>query len=191
MSKFLNIIKPQADDTILDVGGTTYNWELIDFKNKIVLLNLTAESDNNKPDHYSVVVGDGTALQYADNAFDIVFSNSVIEHVGSFEKQQDFAREAIRVGKKIWIQTPAKEFFFEPHLITPFVHWLPNEVQKKILRNFSVWGWLTRPDQDYINGFVDQTRLLTYPEMQSLFPNCKIIKEKFLFMTKAYIVVKQ
>lgn len=190
MLKFLNIMNPQPTDTILDVGGTAFNWELVDYKNKVVLLNLTKEDDQGRADNFSFVIGDGTALEYADNEFDIVFSNSVIEHVGSFEKQQAYGREVMRVGKRIWIQTPAKSFFFEPHLITPFVHWLPKELQKKLLRNFSVWGWITRPDQQYINDFVDQTRLVSFEEVKEIFPGCQILRERFLFMTKAFIVIK-
>src|ERR1035438_7160577 len=99
MLRFIKIIKPQSTDNILDVGGTAYNWELINFNNKVVLLNLIKESDNDKPDKFSIVVGDGTSLEYADNEFDIVFSNSVIEHVGSYQKQEKFALEVARARK--------------------------------------------------------------------------------------------
>ena len=191
MENFLKTIAPQPTERILDVGGDLYNWNLMGYKNEVVLLNLAAEI-NNSPDsssNFSFVIGDGTALQYGDKEFDILFSNSTIEHVGTLEKQKDFANEVCRVGKRIWIQTPAKEFFFEPHYITPFIHWLPKDLQKKLLR-FSVWGLITRADRQYIDNIVDQNRLLSLPEVEELFPGCTIIKEKFLFMTKAYLIVK-
>jgi len=56
-------------------------------------------------------------LNYSDNEFDICFSNSVIELVGSFEDQRKFANEIRRVGRKLWVQTPARSFFFEPHYL--------------------------------------------------------------------------
>ena len=37
----------------------------------------------------------------ADGAFDIVFSNSVIEHVGDAASQARFAREVMRVGRAL------------------------------------------------------------------------------------------
>lgn len=192
MKKFLKVIDPQPNEKILDVGGTIFNWRLINYKNGVVLLNLVIPTviDEKLPSDFSFVVGDGTDLKYSDKEYDICFSNSVIEHVGALENQKMFAQEICRVGKRIWIQTPAKSFFIEPHYITPFVHWIPNRYQKKLLRNFSIWGLITRPTQQYINDFVDQTRLLTYNEVKDLFPDCIIKKERFLFMTKSYLIVK-
>lgn len=187
------MIDPKSTDKILDVGGSVYNWKLIDYRNDVVLLNiLTPESKNDELlSNFSFVIGDGTDLKYKDKEFDICYSNSVIEHVGSYEKQKKFAQEVCRVGKQIWIQTPAKSFFFEPHYITPFVHWLPNSLQKKLLRNFSIWGLITRPSQQYIDDFVDQTRLLSYREIKHIFPDCTIKRERIMFMTKAYLVLKK
>lgn len=186
----MNIIRPKPDQSILDVGGTAFNWNLINYSGKVTLLNLTMPERTESPQNYNFVVGDGTSLQYKDDEFDILFSNSVIEHVGTYEQQKKFADEACRVGKKIWIQTPAKSFFLEPHYITPFIHFLPKRLQKKMLRNFSVWGLIARPSQKNIDNIVEQTRLLGYDELKKLFPDCEILKEKFLFTTKAYIVLK-
>jgi len=190
MLKFIKVIDTKSAEKVLDVGGTAYNWNLIDYQNEVVLLNLTTPKNTESPSNFSFVVGDGTALQYDDGEFDVLFSNSVIEHVGTFEQQKKFALEVRRVGKKIWLQTPAKSFFIEPHYITPFIHWLPKSWQKRVLRNYSIWGLIARPTQHYIDDFVDQTRLLNFEEINEFFPDCKILKEKFLFMTKAYIVVK-
>ena len=192
MRKFLKIMNPCSNERILDVGGTNFNWRLVDCENEITLLNLTIPTDTEDkyPKNFSFVAGDARDLKYGDKEFDICFSNSVIEHVGTLDDQKRFAKEVCRVGKRIWIQTPAKSFFFEPHYLTPFIHWLPKRYQKKLLKNFSVWGLITRPTKKYIDDFVNQTRLLTYKEIKNLFPECQIKCEKFLFMTKSYIVIK-
>jgi hypothetical protein len=65
----------------------------------------------------------------------------MIEHLYTSENQAQAAREAMRVGKKLWIQTPNRWFPIEPHFLTPFVHWLPEEARKRLVRNFTVWGW--------------------------------------------------
>jgi SAM-dependent methyltransferase len=137
------------------------------------------------------VTGDGTALPYADGSFDVVFSNSVIEHVGDFAKQEQFAREASRVGKALWIQTPAREFFIEPHLIAPFFHWLPAAWQKRVARRFTVWGLMTKPTPQQVHEFLGTIRLLTAAEMRALFPDCEIIVERFLGMPKSYVAVRR
>ena len=78
-------------------------------------------------------------------AYDIGFSNSVIEHVGSWERQQQFASEMRRVAKSLWVQTPAYECPIEPHYMTPLVHYLPLSLQKLIIRWCTVRGWIDRP----------------------------------------------
>ncbi|HEX3384090.1 MAG TPA: methyltransferase domain-containing protein, partial [Mucilaginibacter sp.] len=136
------------------------------------------------------VIGDGTKLGFKDDEFSLVYSNSVIEHLFSFENQKAFANEIKRVGKKYYVQTPAQEFFVEPHVITPFIHWFPEKIQRKLMRNFTVWGLITRPTQDYIDNFLNERKLLTFEAFRSLFPDATIKREKFLFFTKSYIAVK-
>ena len=57
---------------------------------------------------------------FKDKSFDAVFSNSVIEHVGTFEDQKMMANEVIRVTNFYFIQTPNLYFPIEPHFLVPF-----------------------------------------------------------------------
>lgn len=193
MAHFAKIFCPNANTQILDIGGYSSNWNLIGCRSKITLLNLDFESTHTSlaPPNFSFVKGDGTNLFYPDNSFDIVYSNSVIEHLYSYDKQLKFANEARRVSKNLWIQTPAKFFFVEPHLITPFIHFFPKQLQKRLIKNFSIWGLVTRPSQEQVDNFLNEVRLLTYKEMKDLFPDCEIYKEKFLFFTKSYIAIRK
>ena len=142
-------------------------------------------------DQFEFVVGDGCKLGYSDQSFDVLYSNSVIEHVGTYERQQAFAAEARRVGRAVWIQTPARCFLIEPHLVTPFIHFLPRALQSHLLRYCTVWGLMTKPSPRQVKEFLDEVRLLTYAEMQRLFPDCEIRREKFLGMTKSYIAIRK
>ena len=192
MARFVDVFKPNKNTQIIDVGGSAFNWDLIQAKSNITLLNLSKPKVM-LPTHgnYEFVVGDGTALAFADNQFDISYSNSEIEHLHSWEKQKLFASEIRRVGRKVWVQTPAKNFFIEPHFITPFIHYFSKNLQRHMLRNFSVWGWITRPSQKQIDSILHEIRLLTLNEMKELFPDCVIEKEKFLFFTKCFIAIRQ
>lgn len=120
----------------------------------------------------------------------MVYSNSVIEHLGDFENQRLFAAECIRVGQRYYVQTPNKWFFVEPHLITPFIHWMSCEVQWLLLRNFTVWGWITRPSVQECEAFMNSTRLLDKTKLQHLFPDADIWHERFLGLSKSLIAVK-
>ena len=69
---------------------------------------------------FKYVIGDACNLDMlSSKSFDIIYSNSVIEHVGR-ERQKEFANEIMRVGKKYWVQTPYKHFPVEPHFVFPF-----------------------------------------------------------------------
>ena len=131
-----------------------------------------------------------TDLPYSDQSFDIAFSNSLIEHLFIYEKQVKCAQEIRRVGKRLWVQTPAHGFFIEPHLLTPFTHYLPKRWQKRLLKNFTVCGIITRPSPQAIETFLREVRLLNFREMQELFPDCEIRKEKIPFLTKSYIAIR-
>jgi len=192
MKKFEREFNLNNLTNIIDVGGSPYNWQFITAKPSITIINISKSYDwDNAQTNMKLEIGDGTNLQYKDQSFDIAYSNSVIEHLFTTENQQKFAQEINRVGKKYFVQTPAKEFFFEPHLLTPFIHWLPLKMQRKLMKNFTIWGILTRPSQAYIDNFLNERVLLNYKEFKQLFPDAIIYKEKFLWLfTKSYIAIK-
>lgn len=175
---------------ILDVGGTQEFWEKMEFIRddvEVVLYNLFPIIATHPG--LSSKQGDARDMhEFEDRGFDVVFSNSVIEHVGSYEQQRQMAEEVRRVGKKYCIQTPNRYFPVEPHVLLPFFQFLPFRLQVFILSHFrSPWGWKLTSRQeaiDYLRGI----RLLTEKELKSLFPEARIYKEKFLGMTKSFLI---
>jgi hypothetical protein len=190
MIRFAETFRPTAETTVLDVGGTPYNWEQIGARFPITLLNTEPLEADGPGTHYTRVQGSGTQLDFADRSFDIAFSNSVIEHVGSLDAQRAFAQELRRVGRRLWVQTPARSFFFEPHLLTPFIHFLPLAWQRRLVRNFTLWGWITRPSQASVDRMLGGLRLLDDATFRALFPDCEIRRERFLGFTKAFVAVR-
>ncbi len=191
LAKFQALLQPTAETTILDVGGYPGCWPESDCPAHVTCINIDPFPGFVATSRRVMRTGNGCALEFGDQSFDIGFSNSVIEHVGTWENQQKFASEIRRVGGRLWVQTPARCFFIEPHLIAPFIHWLPKRCQRPLLRWFTVWGWLTRPTPAQVDGFLAEVRLLTFGEMQSLFPDCRIERERFLVIfTKSYIAVR-
>ncbi|MCL6258970.1 methyltransferase domain-containing protein [Aquiflexum sp. TKW24L] len=173
---------------ILDIGGMVHFWKdqelLKSGKVEIVILNLSAEVATIH--NLSSMAGDATDLsQFADGSFDLVFSNSVIEHLYTWENQRKMAKEAIRVGKKYFIQTPNRHFFMEAHYALPFVQYLPKNLTRFILTKTKLSRgaqWDPKDAQQYL----DEIRLLTYAEMKTLFPGAKMYKEKFFRMDKSF-----
>jgi len=186
--RFLELYKPDQNCRILDLGGLPHFWR-VPIEAQVTLLNIHPLEDYQlayMPPNMTSVVGDGTRLPFNDREFDIVFSNSVIEHVGTWENQKALAHEVHRVGRSHWVQTPAYEFPVEPHYFTPIVHWLPKRVQRRMLRYFTVWGLLQRPSRQAVDQYIDELRLLRRAEFQSLFPDSEIWTERFLGLPKSY-----
>jgi hypothetical protein len=115
---------------------------------------------------------------------------TVIEHVGTPDAQRAFAEELRRVGRQLWVQTPARSFFFEPHLLAPFIHFLPLSWQRRLVRNFTLWGWITRPSQASVDRMLGELRLLDFVTFRTLFPDCEIRRERFLGVTKVFVAVR-
>lgn len=184
---FFEYFKPDRQSRVLDLGGLPGTWRGYgDFK--VVLVNLLPHPTTDS--RFVNIEGNVLRVPLEGRTFDIVFSNSVIEHLGNWENQQTFASEVKRMGSKYWIQTPARWFPIEPHLIAPFVHYLPRRLQRHLIRWFTVWGWINRPSPEKVQAFLDEVRLLTYSEMKTLFSDAKIIREQFLGLTKSYIALK-
>lgn len=173
---------------IIDVGGRKSNWSLIEAKPDITITNIEFNSYEDGRFHY--VHTDGGMLPYPDNAFDLCYSNSVIEHVGDWDARKRFAEEIRRAAPRYYVQTPNKWFFSDPHTVGFFVHWLPKRWQRKLIRWFTPWGLVDRPDQAKIDALLAEIDLLTVAEMRALFPDAKILKERFLGMTKSIIAVR-
>ena len=190
MADFVRRFSPEKGTRILDVGGFPQFWAETEFDAHITTLNLQpTEVPAAMRDRCQSVVGDGTRLPFGDGEFDIVFSNSVIEHLGSWENQRRFAQEVLRVGRRYYVQTPAREFPVEPHLLAPFIHWLPPSLQRRLARYGTGWGLITKPSPRQVEDFLQEIRLLTFQEFQRLFPDSVILKEKLLGFTKSYSAV--
>lgn len=191
MRRLAKHLRPTAATRILDVGGTALNWRYLSVKAPVTLLNIRPADNMDASVQFEYVLGDGRRLEYADKSFDVAYSNSVIEHLGNWEDQVRFAAELRRVGRQVWMQTPAKECPIEPHYLTPFVHWMPRSWQRRILRNFSFWGITERPSQAKVDSMVDEVRLLSKREVRQLFPDCQILIEWFFCFPKSYIAVRK
>lgn len=188
MKQFFAFLRPAQETRVLDIGGTPQTWisesgEGAQFP--VTLINIH-DYGRIESDRFTSMMGDATQLPFTDAAFDIAFSNSVIEHVGTWEKQQAFALEARRVARRLWIQTPARSFPIEAHLLAPYIQYLPKSVQHRIVR-WTPRGLLT---PDVVHEIVDEVRLLTYKEVKQLFPDCRIVKERLFGLTKSYIAVR-
>jgi hypothetical protein len=178
---FENLLRRvQPPVRILDVGGTEIFWQMVGGCNRdiqITLLNLTEQPVSQA--NFTSVMGDARSLtQFADAEFDVVFSNSVIEHLGAYENQRRMADEVKRVGKRYFIQTPNRNFPIEPHFEFPFFQFMPIRVSAWIASHFAL-GWYGKfPSYEAAKKEIASIHLLSKRELERLFSEATICEEK-------------
>ena len=193
MRLFERTFQITPETSILDVGGAPAIWQYSAVLPRITMLNLPSAVDRSdlRMQH---VAGDGCLLPFRDQSFDIVFSNSVIEHVGSLENQRRFAAEVERVGRSYWIQTPDRHAPFEMHVMLPLIHHLPKPWQRAIIHRFTLWEYLTHPspeDKRFLyHHVIEELRLLDSSEMRQLFSKATILREGVLGIPKSLVAVR-
>lgn len=173
--------------SVLDIGGN-YRWwidHLTWMPARLVLLNLEAFRGRLVPGACHIQAN-ALAVPLRDQSFDLAMSNSVIEHVPD---QAKFAAEMMRVGKRLYCQTPSKWFPIEPHYLGLFVHWLPERFfTHSVHRYLTIHGIVTKPDAKTTAELKKEIHLLSMKDLKRLFPGCHIQTERFLGLPKSYVV---
>jgi SAM-dependent methyltransferase len=168
LRRFFELFEPGPETTVVDVGvtdapfgdGSSDNFfeAMYPWPERITAVGNT-ELDRFAAAFPSVaaVRADGRELPFADGAFDLGFSNAVIEHVaGGREGQRRFLAELCRVAGRVFVTTPNRWLPLDPHSLLPFVHWLPDgELRSRLLR---------------ARGFDDVLDPLGPGELAALFP---------------------
>ena len=183
LALFLETMRPGPETRVIDVGvgdtpfGTepgvaaTHNFfeALYPWPNRI-----TAVSDVPLPNFAQAfpsirtVVANGLELPFAEDEFDIAFSNAVVEHVGAREEQRRFVAELCRVAPRVFVSTPNRWFPVETHTLVPFVHWLPRRHADRAMHALRRENW-------------DQVELLSKSELLALFPaetNARVVESR-------------
>lgn len=197
LALFYDVMKPTSKSKVLDIGAEiktdgSRGLQLIDsylWKSNITAVNLSVKHVSIIKRYYPEVeamVADACELPWPDNYFDIVYSNAVIEHLGSFGNQQRMASEVMRVGKRWFVTTPNRWFPFEFHLRIPLITWFPCRMYLLAGRIIS-YNHVSHKYKRGLNRF--DLRLLTAKGLKRCFPTSRIIKQRVTFMPETLIAI--
>lgn len=186
MRLFLQLVRPESGASVLDLGGQPETWghEALPALD-ITVLNLpgVVEQPPTTRQRLRLIEGDGCRVEMRDRSFAVVYSNSVIEHVGDAVKRAEFAREVSRLGGAYWVQTPSIWFPIEPHCGMPFWWFYPPSLRRAILtrwrRKLPAW-----------TDMVEGATVVSKAELRRLFPDAQILTERVLGIPKSYIAVR-
>lgn len=201
---FLRLMAPHRNATVLDLGGSGGDFAALIHERRPDLRFTVADTEPTRfaaRDRYGFLIAElGTEgpLPFEDGEFDIVLSNSVIEHVtlphercrnevipelewrtAALARQRAFAREIARVGRQYFVQTPHRAFPLDVHLWLPFTGYLSHETARRLVR-WTDRFWIKK------TGVADWN-LLGTREMQELFPGAAIVVERVAGLPKSII----
>lgn len=180
--------------TILDIGGDIDYWKHVGWQNPkfdIFLLNLyentISASDSNK---FHSVIGNALNIPFKKDDFDLIFSNSVIEHVGSIQNQRKFAEEVTRLSNRYIIQTPSFWFPLEPHSLIPFFQFIPHKIRALLIMTFNINYFPKAKSYKEAVSVSKTTIMFTKKNFQKLFPEAEIQVERLFGIPKSYTAIK-
>ena len=179
---------------ILDLGGTEYYWDIFgsyvaDNPVEIDLVNL--EAGTTRSSKIRSLAGDATDLgAFDDMSYDLVHSNSVIEHVGTWKQMMAMAANVRRLAPAYSVQTPYFWFPVEPHFRVPAFQWMPEQVRARLLMRFNLGFGGRRHTLDAAMRAVQSAVLLDRRQMIELFPDARIEAERFYGLTKSLMAIR-
>ena len=203
LKDFLLQAKPAGDAPcrILDLGGDIGYWQRLGLdwlrQNSFTVQCVNLHLDDSATDAVldgpiRLVKGNACCMEdLANYSFDIVHSNSVIEHVGQWQDMKDFAREVRRLAPAYYVQTPYFWFPVDPHFSrAPMIHWLPESLRASVhLRWKAGWGEKVR-DLDEAMAFVHSSLMLDRRQFKWLFSDAEHRFERVAGLPKSMIATR-
>lgn len=188
------VLGKQQSCRILDIGGSAKYWARygkgLDWT-RVSVCSVNRTADQAEMPGFESAVGDARRLdQFADNSFDIVHSNSVIEHVGRWHDMVAMAQEVRRLAPRYFVQTPYFWFPVEPHARFIFFHWMPESWRYRIIMERRCGFWERQPDVGMAVKQVQSACMIDKKQMRFLFPDADISFERFLGFPKSLIGIR-
>lgn len=180
-----------ADMTVLDIGGRVASWADAPVRPAHVHLVNLETPPTDLPDWAESDQADACDLPAAirSRRYDLVFSNSVLEHVGGHEQRRRMAAVVRELAPRYWVQTPYRYFPIEPHWVAPGMQFLPVPARVLIARK---WPLAYTPNKPWEQAMrqVLTTELVGRTELRYLFPDATIRSERIAGLTKSLIAIR-
>jgi hypothetical protein len=120
--------------------------------------------------------------------FDLVVSNSVLEHVGGHYRRERFAEAVRGAAPWHWVQTPNRHFPIEPHWVFPGQQFLPTAARIWVGLHWKA-AHLRATDRAGALRDVLGVELLDAIQLRHYFPDSTLVRERFAGLTKSLIAV--
>jgi hypothetical protein len=181
-----------SEMSVIDLGGSLTTWLRAPVRAKHVHIVNIDKPPADVPDWAAVEKADACALpaHIANRPYDLVFSNSVLEHVGGHQRRVQFAESVRSLSERHWVQTPYRYFPIEPHWLFPCLQFLPIVLRSAIARSWPLSYTRGRP-QKAVLRIVLSTELIDRTQMGYYFPDSELWAERVAGLTKSLIAIKR
>jgi hypothetical protein len=181
---------------VVDLGGTVESWRRAPVQpREVVVVNLLEPGDD-ETSRLVPVLGDACRARAVleesgiDPSFDLVFSNSLLEHVGGHANRAALAEEVRALAPRHWVQTPYRFFPVEPHWVFPMMQFLPVAARARVAQGWPLTH--TRPGSaEEALAEVQWTELIGVTELRGYFPDSQVVKERMGGLVKSIVAVRQ
>jgi hypothetical protein len=178
-----------ASMRILDLGGTPAFWRTTPVRPEhVTVVNVDPTLDPG--DRWiDVRIADACDPNVALGTFDLVISNSLLEHVGPHARRQELADRIRSAADRYWVQTPNRYFPVEPHWLFPGFQFLPFGARVFVTR---IWSGGHRHSRNRARAMelVREVELVGPGEMRRLFPDGELWIERFLGLPKSLVAIR-
>ncbi|MGU3293300.1 class I SAM-dependent methyltransferase [Williamsia sp. M5A3_1d] len=188
--KFAETFPDVADMRVLDLGGTPDFWRNAPSRpGHLTLVNMVPATAGAGE---VVVLGDACDPPSAvlSERYDLVVSNSLIEHVGGHSRRQELSDVIRSVGDSYWVQTPYRYFPIEPHWMFPGLQFLPFEARVRVTQQWKIGNMQTADRQTAIDN-VAEVELLGITQMRDYFPDGDIWAERAAGLIKSMVSIRR
>lgn len=189
-----HVLARQERCRIIDIGGTEVYWHIASDhvdnpRIDIDLVNLKV-LPTTRPNFRSVEADACDLREFGDMSYDIVHSNSLIEHVGNWEAMSRLAQNIRRLAPTYFVQTPYFWFPIEPHFRVPLFHWMPESLRYRMILRRDM-GFMAKATSvaDAVRS-VQSAALLDLVQFSTLFPDAQILRERVLGLTKSLMAIR-
>jgi hypothetical protein len=188
--RLLEHVPDFAQMRVLDLGGTTIFWTSAPVRPKSVTLINLNDPGSGRPWIRPITGDAGDAPELVrDETFDLVFSNSLIEHLGGHYQRLRFSEVVRSMAPRYVVQTPYRFFPVEPHWLFPGMQFLPTRVRSWLAPRWPLghtYGW----PQPQATNEVMSIDLLSVTEMRTYFPDARIVWERFAGLPKSMTAIR-
>lgn len=177
---FFNVCRLDESHTVLDLGVTSerdpsanYLEKNFPFPHRLTCAGMQDAGwlADSYPGIKFVLLEPGKPLPFKDQEFDFVYSNAVVELVGSKEDQVAFIGELLRVSKNFFLTTPNRWFPVEMHTHIPLLHLFPQKIFRYFLK---LKGEKFYAQEKNLN-------LLTRRDVKRIFPVAVKVNSRYIY----------